>query len=82
MWPADRNSLGGGITAYLRFGVAGTRRSDLESMGVEIAINSTKVFFVGCYKPPAMKDDNFVNDSISTLDIISVKFDLSLCWVI
>lgn len=64
MWSADRNSSGGGVIAYLRSDVAGTRRPDLEaeeieSIGVEIAINSTKVFFLGCYKPPAMKDDNF-----------------------
>lgn len=81
MWSADRNSSGGGVIAYLRSDVAGTRRPDLESIGVEIAIKFTKGFFLCCYKPPAMKDDNFVNDSISTLDKIFLSsLILSLCW--
>ncbi|KAK3091810.1 hypothetical protein FSP39_022788 [Pinctada imbricata] len=80
LWRADRNASGGGILAYLRSDLAGDRRKDLEfqsieSIGVEVTVNKDKLFILGSYRPPSMKDEVFLQDSTSTLDKISSKYD-------
>ena len=80
LWRADRTDRGGGVAAYLRTDIAGDRQKDyeckhIESISVEVNLQSSKILICGAYKPPSMTDDMFENDCSLTLDKISSKYD-------
>ncbi|CAC5392393.1 unnamed protein product [Mytilus coruscus] len=74
-WLADRNQHGGGLIAYAGSNLAADRKiqlefSDVESIGIEVAIGNKKWFFSGIYKPPSMSNDHFKTDCTKTIDKI------------
>ncbi|CAC5384344.1 unnamed protein product [Mytilus coruscus] len=67
--------IGGGLIAYAGSDLAADRKiqlefSDVESIGIEVAIGTKKWFFCGIYKSPSMSTDHFKTDFTKTIDKI------------
>ena len=77
----DRNSSGGGLIAYVRSSIPARRRLDLEldlpieTIVLDIQINSQKWAIIGAYRPPSVKDSTFTDILTKGLDKISIHFD-------
>jgi hypothetical protein len=72
----DRNRQGGGVAIYINDQFAINRRSDLESVNiemlwVEIKHNNKRILVGVCYRPPGQSDD----DVSCFLDVIQNTFD-------
>ena len=80
LWRADRTLSGGGLAVYLRSDIAGDRKKQfefncIESIGIEIILNSKKWFISGTYKPPSLSDTDFSQDFTKYLDKVTCNYD-------
>ncbi|CAG2210856.1 unnamed protein product [Mytilus edulis] len=76
----DRNQYGGGLLTLIKSDFPSSRKqcfeSDiLENICYEIYINDAKWLIMGAYKPPSMKNDDFIENFTKSLDKCFVSYD-------
>ena len=77
----DRNKNGGGLMFYVNQQIPCKNitnfnfSQNIETLMIEINLNNFKTLIVGAYKPPAVKNDVFLNELHNALSFYSTKYD-------
>ena len=79
-WRKDRSAYGGGLAVYVRADLSCDRKCNLdfkiiESLAIEIRIDTIKWLINGVYRPQSIKDYDFNDDFIKIADTITTLYD-------